>query len=107
MTDIVERLRRRRLPIDVGQFTIYEDDKECHEAADEIEWLRKENQELKLQYLSDQGQWIEETGRLREALDAVHYYIDASDRELKEDGITRDDALLRARELRTALGWNK
>ena len=38
------------------------------ELADEIEWLRKENQELKLQYLSDQGQWIEETGRLREAL---------------------------------------
>ena len=33
-----------------------------------IERLRKENQELKLQYLSDQGQWIEETGRLREAL---------------------------------------
>lgn len=38
------------------------------ESADEIERLRKENQELKLQYLSDQGQWIEETGRLREAL---------------------------------------
>ena len=38
------------------------------ESADEIKWMRKENQELKLQYLSDQGQWIEETGRLREAL---------------------------------------
>ena len=43
----------------------------CEEAADEIERLRKENQELKLQYLSDQGQWIEETGRLREALHKV------------------------------------
>ena len=34
----------------------------------EVERLRKESQELKLQYLSDQGQWIEETGRLRAAL---------------------------------------
>ena len=40
----------------------------AEDMADEIERLRKENQELKLQYLSDQGQWIEETGRLREAL---------------------------------------
>ena len=38
------------------------------DSADEIERLRKENQELRLQYLSDQGQWIEETGRLRAAL---------------------------------------
>ena len=38
------------------------------EKNDEIKRLRTENQELKLQYLSDQGQWIEETGRLREAL---------------------------------------
>ena len=38
MQDIVERLRRRRLPVD---FAFYEDDKECHEAADEIERLRR------------------------------------------------------------------
>ena len=39
--DIVERLRRRRLPLDIGQFTIYEDDTDCLEAADEIERLRE------------------------------------------------------------------
>ena len=70
MTDIVERLRdhdrhiRGRLIEGLTDLVI--DD--MVEAADEIERLRTENQELKLQYLSDQGQWIEETGRLREAL---------------------------------------
>ncbi|MEK7817349.1 MAG: hypothetical protein AAB281_03760 [Actinomycetota bacterium] len=42
-------------------------------------------------------------GALREALDAAHYYIDASPTELAEAGTTRDDALLKARELRSAL----
>lgn len=61
MEDFIKRLR--------DPDTLTQDDWNiCNEAADEIEWLRKENQELKLQYLSDQGQWIEETGRLREAL---------------------------------------
>lgn len=44
------------------------------ELRGEIERLRKENQELKLQYLSDQGQWIEETGRLRKALRDIRDY---------------------------------
>ena len=43
----------------------------CSLMADEIERLRTENQELKLQYLSDQGQWIEETGRLRGVLRGI------------------------------------
>ena len=59
MTDVFDDLAKAfKAGFDVGR----------SESADEIEWMRKENQELKLQYLSDQGQWIEETGRLREAL---------------------------------------
>ena len=61
MTDIVERLRRRRLPIDVGQFTIYEDDKECHEAADEIERLREDNDKLQ-RMLKMAATWTAEPG---------------------------------------------
>lgn len=34
------------------------------------------------------------------ALDEAHYFIDASEHELKEAGITRDNALRKARELR-------
>ena len=41
--------------------------------------------------------------RLAGALDAAHYYIDASNQELFDAGITREDALGKARELRTAL----
>ena len=72
MTDIVEQLRGK-VPMvweDEGFMVVDEDAvlATFTEAADEIERLRTENQELKLQYLSDQGQWIEETGRLREAL---------------------------------------
>jgi len=63
MTDIVERLLLKKTLETVEDVHVLFAD-----AADEIERLRKENQELKLQYLSDQGQWIEETGRLREAL---------------------------------------
>ena len=37
---------------------------------------------------------------LREALDAAHYYIDASPEELAAQGLTRDDALRIAREKR-------
>ena len=40
--DIVERLRKRRIPIRYGDWTDYEDDTQCHEAADEIEQLRDE-----------------------------------------------------------------
>ena len=60
MTDIDKMLKRHGM---------YDTVIAMFEAKDmEIERLRTENQELKLQYLSDQGQWIEETGRLREAL---------------------------------------
>lgn len=59
MTDVFDDLAKAfKAGLDAGR----------SESADEIERLRRENQELKLQYLSDQGQWIEETGRLREAL---------------------------------------
>ena len=68
MTDIVERLRS---PANVFYEYAADNGAFLREAADEIERLRKENQELKLQYLSDQGQWIEETGRLREALQHI------------------------------------
>lgn len=44
--------------------------------TDIVERLRKEYQELKLQYLSDQGQWIEETGRLRAGL---RHYVSECD----------------------------
>ena len=60
MTDIVERLRFLASGQDDPQSVALAN------AADEIERLRTEAQELKLQYLSDQGQWIEETGRLRD-----------------------------------------
>jgi len=40
---------------------------------------------------------------LREALDAAHFYIDASPDELADLGITRDDALRMARDKRAAL----
>lgn len=68
MTDIVERLRigRETCGVDMCRIREAKSGCTCAEAADEIERLRTENQELKLQYLSDQGQWIEETGRLRE-----------------------------------------
>jgi hypothetical protein len=52
------------------------------ESADAIAFLRSRVQELEA------------------ALDAAHYYIDAHDNELKERGITREDALTIARELR-------
>jgi hypothetical protein len=39
--DIVEWLRKRRIPIQYGDWTDYEDDTQCHEAADEIERLRE------------------------------------------------------------------
>ena len=76
MADIVERLREHRT---MSQFQHVSDliarlNNERDDAADEIERLRAETQELKLQYLSDQGQWIEETGRLREALKQVGLY---------------------------------
>jgi len=39
--DIVEKLRKRRIPIQhCDGWTEYEDDTQCHEAADEIERLR-------------------------------------------------------------------
>lgn len=69
MTDIVERLRDKLPMVHDGEGMIVDDDAvldTLSKAADEIERLRTEAQELKLQYLSDQGQWIEETGRLRE-----------------------------------------
>ena len=84
----------------------------AEDMADEIERLRKENQELKLQYLSDQGQWIEETGRVREALrkwlpsmrkahDRIHCLPRTSDTDLAE---TIDITL---GVVRAALGDNK
>lgn len=42
--------------------------------------------------------------RYREALDAVHYYIDASDEEIVDAKTSRADALYHARTLRMALG---
>lgn len=63
--DIVESLRNHARDRDIDAWM------NCGDAADEIERLREENQELKLQYLSDQGQWIEETGRLRAALQDI------------------------------------
>jgi hypothetical protein len=41
--------------------------------------------------------------KLEAAVDAAHYYIDASDRELSEAGKTREEALLDARVARAAL----
>lgn len=40
---------------------------------------------------------------LRDALDAAHFYIDASPDELADLGITRDDALRMARDKRAAI----
>lgn len=45
----------------------------------------------------------EEIEQLKEALNAAHYYIDASDEELKEKNMTRSDALMKARILRSKL----
>lgn len=42
------------------------------------------------------------TWDLMVALDAAHFYIDASDEELREAGMDRETALVRARELRDA-----
>lgn len=67
MTDIV---KQGRLYIQAEAPDYYEKTV-VWKMADEIERLRTENQELKLQYLSDQGQWIEETGRLREVLRGI------------------------------------
>lgn len=78
MTDIVERLREQptmSIFANIGDM-VGRLNHEREEAADEIERLRKENQELKLQYLSDQGEWIEETGRLREVL---RHYVSECD----------------------------
>lgn len=44
--DIVERLRKRRIPIRYGDWTDYEDDTQCHEAATEIERLREALQKI-------------------------------------------------------------
>ena len=73
MTDIVERLRS---PANVFYEYAADNGAFLREAADEIERLRKEKQELELQYLSDQGQWIEETGRLRGVL---RHYVSECD----------------------------
>lgn len=73
MTDVVERLNEAMF--DIKDRTRINPDLwnplalAICDATDEIKRLRTENQELKLQYLSDQGQWIEETGRLRVALE--------------------------------------
>lgn len=45
-----------------------------------------------------------ETARLREALDACHFYIDASTAELTELGMSRADALFAARRARALTG---
>lgn len=37
---------------------------------------------------------------LKHALDAIHYYVDGIDQELADDGLTRDQVLGRARQLR-------
>jgi hypothetical protein len=60
-------------------------DDTCEDAADAIAFLRAEREAT------------------RKALDAAHYYIDAHDNELKERGMTREDALDVARELQSAL----
>ena len=39
---------------------------------------------------------------LVEALQAIHFYVDASDLELKEEGMSRTDALVYARKRRKA-----
>ena len=46
-----------------------------HLQHDEIERLREEKRQMALQHLTSEGQWIEETGRLRETL---RYYADKS-----------------------------
>jgi len=79
--------------------------------SDIVEWLRGEVPHC--DEFSNYDEWelrvleaADEIERLREALDAAHYYIDASDCELKLEGITRDDTLSKARELREAVwGW--
>lgn len=43
------------------------------------------------------------TAALQRAYDALHFYVDAHDNELKERGITRDDALRLAREAEKVL----
>ena len=64
--DIVEKLRKRRIPIQYGDgWTDYEDDTQSHEAADEIERLRKVLQEI-----ADKDGWCSAKAvakRLREA----------------------------------------
>lgn len=58
-----------------------------------------------LQFLSELG---DELAQRREeglvgALDEIHRYVDASDRELADEGITRNDVLERARDKREAV----
>lgn len=55
-----------------------------------------------MQFMDELAEQLEQRReeKLVEALDAVHYYVDASDGEIAEAGTTRGDALTRARDLR-------
>ncbi len=55
-----------------------------------------------LMFVSELADELERTRArpILSALDAAHYHIDASDKELADAGITRDDALTAARLLR-------
>ena len=53
--DIVELLRKRRIPIRYGDWTDYEDDTQCHKAADEIERLREALRKIANGYSDEDG----------------------------------------------------
>jgi len=103
-TDLVARLRdhAREFP----QWDYGPVGGAMREAADAIERLKE---------LADKFMWqVRDTcaraeaadariAKLEKALSAAHYYIDASDRELSDAGMTREDALRAARITREAL----
>lgn len=106
MRDITDRLRGL-VPHCEDHADYTEDDLLILQSAKEIEKLREHIQDQRdaNRLCFEYADTIEAAKKqVFEALDAAHYYIDASDRELEDKGITRDDALLMARELRAALG---
>jgi sugar phosphate isomerase/epimerase len=70
--DIVQRLKRRRIPVQYGfNWTDYEDDKDCQEAADEIERLREALKKiLAVKYYGEEGGYLE-SDSMREFARAV------------------------------------
>jgi hypothetical protein len=78
-----------------------------HRAAMTVEMLVRERDDADERgfYVSAKLEYAEaRIAKLEKALSAAHYYIDASDRELSDAGMTREDALRAARITREAMG---